>query len=301
MNYILTEYRKIFQNKFFYISLLIMIFISILSALQDLEIFFENYNLQVLIYGDKTYGKKMISLVSSHQYWLGMPISISLYAQFYYFIFPLVIGMSTVDTIYNELKSGNINYYLSRMSRKKYYFGKYLVVFTISMILFIIPILTNIIYINIRTGIWNYSLYTQTIHNIFDSNNPLHIFFTQYENRFQLEFLSRLYINNPYLYGFIMYILGAIFCGLYVSIGLSCSLFIKNRYLVILTPFLIYIGFWIIFSAFKLSHIDPFNILYPAQPVVNITFSSYIINILILFVLTIVFFIVGVLYNENNL
>lgn len=53
---------------------------------------------------------------------------------------------------------------------------------------------------------------------------------------------------SPYLYFLVYLLIGGLYAGLYTAFGLASSLYMKNRYLILFTPFSLYIGYWIIFS-----------------------------------------------------
>ena len=89
------------------------------------------------------------TLTSPNLYWIGQ--SNHFFSSLYYFIFPLLISMPIVDSLFREKRSGFINYHLIRHNRSKYYTNKLFVSFASAFFLFIIPLIVSIIFMNILT------------------------------------------------------------------------------------------------------------------------------------------------------
>lgn len=289
-----TELIKLLNDKKFYISLISLILIMIGSVITGVSNHYENYNLMSSIYQNN---QEVLNFVSPHKEWIGLSIS-NFFSSLYYFIFPLIISISLTDSIYIEKLSGNINYSLIRMKRENYYFKKFLFTYIISFLLFIIPLLIGLILINIFTGQWDYSYYSNSYKELIEGIAVLP------DDSFigdKKELFSSLLEQSPYLYILAYYLIGGFFASGYICIGLALSLFLNNRYLIIFIPQIVYIGSWLIFTVLGKMAWDPFNFLDPKQPVVGIMYLPIIVFFIIQLFVAITTYILGVKKNSDVL
>ncbi|MFS0657141.1 NADH dehydrogenase FAD-containing subunit [Bacillus sp. 179-C3.3 HS] len=287
------EIRKIIKNKLLYIVLYISFLFVLGNAIMGFLQYHADLELQKRLYSDSP---DALAMVSAHQYWMGL--SDSFFSSFFYFIFPLLIGIPIVDSIFREKYSGNVEYILTKESRLRYYSKKFILTYIFGAVLFVIPLFVGIIISNLLSGQWDFSIYTDVYKKIMNgtASFPDNVYDSSEKDLF-----SDLYATSPYLFICVYYMIGALYAGMYTCFGLAVSLFLKNRYLVILSPLILYLGIWLIFSLTGLISIDPFNYLDPRQPVFNLSYTSFYLNFMIGMLAVVIIYICGVKKNSDTI
>lgn len=287
------EMQKLLKNKAAYISLGVLFIVVGLAVWSGIGMFQNEYEVTKRVNGQFP---DSVALISPHQYWIGL--SDSFFSSFFYFIFPLLIALPIVDTIYKEQVSGNLHYQMIRMNRRGYFYKKFAFTFIISFGLFVIPLLFGIALMNLLTGTWDYSsfsvAYDKLVHGtaVFgDSTSLSH----------KKDLFSNLLSISPYAYIIVYYIIGGLYAGAYSCFGLAASLFIRNRYLILFIPLCLYLGGWMIFTLLHLLPWDPFNFLDPRQPVKKLHYLPFLIDFVILMLLAVFLYTLGVRRNRDIL
>ena len=159
--------------------------------------------------------------ISLYNVWIGSLVGDLLFTTVFYFILPLAAALPFSFSLLDENRNG----YLRQMSLKKgqqrYYLAKYLVTFCSGFLLAVIPLVINIIitacYIPAYTP------------------DPLEqIYSGQYYGRY----LSNIFYSNPFLFMMIFVLIPGIFCGLWADLSMCLSLFIQNKFVIIIVPYL---------------------------------------------------------------
>lgn len=281
-----TEIRKLLKNRQTYISFGIFILIMLGNVWQGTRTYFVEYDLAKRLFVNFP---DSLALVAPHRYWA---ISYgTFFAALYYFIFPLLIALPIVDTIYRERSSGNQRYQILRMSRFSYYLKKFLFTFIVSFLFFVLPLLLDMFLFNLITGKWDYSDYIRAYHKLVNGTAVLGDGTSYGEKR---DLFSPLMEISPYLYFLVYLLIGGLYAGLYTAFGLASSLYMKNRYLILFTPFSLYIGYWIIFSLLGFLAWDPFNFLAANEPVTGMSYPPFIVVFTLLMAVTLILYIAGV-------
>ncbi len=281
----IIEFRKLFKNRITYISFFSLLLIVIGNVWSGIRNYREDVALAYRLYPDYP---DSLALISPYQYWAGM--SNTFFSSFYYFIFPLLIALPIVDTIYRERTTGNLHYQIIRMSRFSYYLKKILFSYGVSFLFFIAPLIIDMLLINLITGQWDYSAYSQAYKKLLNGTAIV----GDGTFRSQLKTLfSGLMEISPYLYVLVYYIIGGLYAGAYTCFGLAASLFIKNRYLILFIPICLYLGCWIMFSLTGFLAWDPFNFLAPTQPVSRMSYLPFIVDFAVLMIATVILYFVG--------
>ncbi|MTH55188.1 NADH dehydrogenase FAD-containing subunit [Bacillus mangrovi] len=287
-----TEWNKFIKNKLTYASFAMLFIIVLCSIYTGVQAYNEEYLL-----GSNLYKKfpDAIALISPHSYWIGLHNPF--FGEFYYFIFPLLVAFPVVDSIFKELHSGTIYYELSRTSRYSYFFKKIWFSFLSSFFLFLIPLLLGIVIFNLVTGQWDFTSYSITYNKLINGQAILA------DNTYSAEegVFTNLLTISPYLYILTYYVIGGLYASAYTCLGLAISLFLKNRFLVLFMPFIVYIGCWVGFSAIGLLNWDPFNFLRAAQPVNGITYMPFIIDFILFMFFASIIYLWGARKNEDVL
>jgi hypothetical protein len=281
----IIEFRKIFKNRVTYICLSSLILIVVIGVWFEINEYYINYDLSQKLFAHFPDSK---ALISPWEYWFGQ--STGFFSSFYYFIFPLLVALPIVDTIFKEKVSGNLNYQLTRTSILSFFINRFIFTFIISFMLFVIPLIFGIILSNLITGTWNYSsfsiAYDKMVHGkaILADSTSL---------SYKKEIFSQVLCTSPYLYMIIYFLIGGLYAGIYSCFGLATSLFIKNRYLIMFMPMCLYLGCWVLFSLLGLLSWDPFNFLDPRQPVRGLNYLPIIVDFGLLLIVTTFLYSIG--------
>ncbi|WP_248927985.1 NADH dehydrogenase FAD-containing subunit [Paenibacillus hamazuiensis] len=255
----LIEWQKLLKNKATYISLSALILVVGLAAWSGAGMFRSEYDVIKRVNG---HFPDAVALISPHQYWIGL--SNAFFSSFYYFIFPLLVALPIVDTIYNEQVSGNLHYQMIRTNRRAYFWNKFIFTFVISFVFFVIPLLIGVGLVNLLTGTWDYTGFSAAYDKLIRGTAVLG---DSTSLSLKKELFSDLLSVSPYAYIMVYYIIGGLYAGAYSCFGLALSFFVQNRYLILIMPLCLYLGGWMIFTLLRLLPWDPFNFLDPRQPV----------------------------------
>lgn len=161
---------------------------------------------------------------------------------------PILAVLPFSDSYLNDRTSGFLRNILSRSSYKEYLFAKYCSTglsggFAIAIPMTIFFLVMNIVF---PRGI-NTNPYELRIISTPEALGPFGYF----------------YQNNPDLYIFLLIGLGCIFGMVYAILGLSLSMFIENRYVVLATPFVLFMITHYLLALFRQPAWSPLSALVP--------------------------------------
>ena len=154
--------------------------------------------------------------------WIG-GVRGEVYATLYYLLFPILATLPFADSLYVDRRSGYIKSILLRTKKKNYYVAKYISVFLSAGVAVVVPLLLNLA----LTAVTYPSLTPQ----VETSNNLV----------FATSMWAELYYTAPYGYIFAYLAMNFVFAGLLACLAPAVSFFVENRFVVLLTPFLIYL------------------------------------------------------------
>jgi hypothetical protein len=140
------------------------------------------------------------------------------------------------------------------------------------------------------TGTWDYSNFSLVYNKLIHGKAVLG---DDTGRSLEKGIFSSLLCISPYLYMLIYFLIGGLYAGVYSCFGLATSMFIKNRYLVLFMPMCIHLGIWVILSILGLLSWDPFNFLDPRQPITGIAYLPFLIDFVLLLILTISIYSMG--------
>lgn len=285
--------KRVILSKRTWICFLILLAISLIAALQGATQYSQDRQLIERL--DQGYPDS-INLISPSHYWLGM--SDGFFSSFYHFIFPLLVSIPLADLIFEEWTTGNIVYQLVRMSRRRYYLAKVSATCLCAFALCLLPMLLNMVVVNALVGQWNMSSFSASYAKLVHGTARLADSTSLSQ---QKELFSGLLEASPYVYAFVYYLINAAYAAAYAFFGLAVSLFIRNRYLIVMAPFILYICVWIAFSLIQLLPWDPFNFLDPRQPVTHLTYAAFVVDFLVLGLAAGVAYVTGVRRHQDVL
>lgn len=293
----LIEYKKLLKNKNFFLSffaLMLLVGISVLIGVKEHN---EEYSLTERIYHqhyDEHIVKDVLSFVSPHKQWLGFTNNFA--SELYYLLFPLLISIALVDSIYRERKSGYQHFIFIRKDRRKYYTTKFATTFLTAFFMFVLPLCLGVVLVNLYTNHWDYTAYSNNYKGLV--NGTIYLPDTIFKGDIQSLFSDLLSIS-PYLYAAVFYIIGGLFASAYVCTGLAFSMFIKNYYLLIFMPQIIYTSLW--FLAANHPKWAPFYFLAPEGIHGDNSISIMVIEFMLQILLTFVIYLIGMKKHEDVL
>jgi len=192
------------------------------------------------------------------------------------FIIVILIAIPFVDSYVYDKKTGYINYVRTRLSFNKYLFSKFLINgFAGGLIIFSIYIPLLII-----SGL------------LYPFNTP-----NTELNYIPYGFFEEIYMNTPFIYVFIVVLIGCIFGVLFATLGLTSSVLFNNRFAVTVYPFVFYV-FFMIFA--QIIHADFLLPIILITPFSIIGVDLYNILLGYLFVTIIVIVQMMILYNKEK-
>lgn len=217
---ITNEFSKLIRSKILYIS----VFIGILSCLLGLISYYDT--------AFWSYDAGLPEEISAYNAWLDC---LSVGSSVYRLILPLII-VPFLDSYYLERRSGYQNYLLTRASRKQYFFSKWFVgILSAAMIVLVVLAVTFAI-----------------CAALFPLNPPLPEM-SHVDRNFGFAF----YLKKPMSYIVLLILSNMYFAVIYYTVGFSLSNLIRNRYLLLLSPFIIYIVQLLVWQLFRLPYASP--------------------------------------------
>lgn len=149
----------------------------------------------------------------------------------FFLILPLLASLPFADTFLKDRQTGYLNSILSKGKMKAYFMGLYISNFIVAGIVICIPLLMNIYFAfmilpNVKPD------------PVVNHRMGLNI------NTFFPEF----YYSHPFLHMLFYVLLAFLFAGMYATISLSISFFVKNRFVVLITGFLVQMMLSLVFQ-----------------------------------------------------
>lgn len=264
MSYIKIELNRAFINKMFLISLVLSFLIVILQVVQD-----------ALPYANELYLYPDQYPPSIYNSCLGL--SVSVWNAIFYLIFPVLSAMPYADSFLSDKKSGYIKNIYTRTNKKNYLIAKFISVFLSGGMVVLLPLLLNILLV---------ALCVPAV--IPDASTGFFPIFSNFTG-------AEVYYTNPLLYVLLYALLMFFVSGCFACTSLLFSFFVKYKYVVLMSPFLLFMAISCISTLLSLN--NPLNIsqwIIPSQQFQTLNLSVAIIEMLaILFLTYIIYFLKG--------
>lgn len=209
------ECRKAFINRFFGITLCGGIIFCIMSALYNIESYFQGqYQLRQLG------GNPMTQAFGLFNHWIGGEQS-SLGYILFFSVFPLLSIFPYGWSQCSEKKSGYTKMVVTRGGKEKYYLAKYLATFLSGAVVILLPLIMNLLI----TACFVPAVRPSIIYQIYYSVS-------------HATLCSQLFYEHPVIYVFLYLFIDGIFAGLFAVCGMAFSILLKNRIAVVILPYL---------------------------------------------------------------
>lgn len=184
----------------------------------------------------------------------------------YALVFPLLASIAYSDSYAEDINTGVIKNILTRVEKRQYLLTRFIVNFLIGGILSVFPLV-----INFMGQMAAYPL----IDNNYYYGMPLVS---------QLSFWPELFYSHPMLYTLLRLLIIFLFGATLASIGLAFSTIVKNRYIILIFPFLLVLGMDVLLNAFGiLSMTQVFLENYQAEWLIIIYLSVGILGSFIMY------------------
>ncbi len=214
------ELKRAFNNNLFRSAMAVCMIISVYSAVAII-INYNSYTESLLI----RYENDPRILLTEGAYttvynnWIGSDNGFL--TTLYYMVIFFLVYFPYSWSLYSDKKSGYINHLLTKTNRSKYFFSKYIATFLSGGALAVIPIITNFIIC---------ACFIPAI-----TPNALYKDYYDLPQNFPL---SSYFYSEPMIFILYAFALIFIFAGLWATVGITISLYIKNKIAIFMLPFL---------------------------------------------------------------
>ncbi len=241
-----VEFTKAIKNKFFLLSILIGIILCFYSAINVILSYYDDLNSLKTIAEQSNYiVNPMCPAYSLYNKWIGQEW-ISMTSSLFFLLLPLTAAIPYSWSYCVEKKSGYINNIYTRTNNCLYITIKFLVTFLTGVITSCIPLLFNLMLVSsflpaIKPDVYYDIYYNMPISNIF----------------------SEFFYNSPLLYILLKIALINCFSGAFAVLAQAIGTIIKNKFIVILFPFVVVLIFNYISNVFSPNiELSPIQFLY---------------------------------------
>ena len=269
------ELRKAFGNKLFLLTLAVGIVIASISAYQNIQLYLDAvahnaYRKEVL---PDILFNPMYPAFSPYTYWIGGDYQYPMTSLFY-LLLPLMASLAFGWSFFMEKKSGYIKNIVTRTKKTHYFLAKYLAVFLSGGAVIAIPLVINFLTVACFIPAYQPDIYYSIYYSM------------------GYHFLSELFYSSPLVYVIYVMALDFVFSGLIATASMALTFFVRNRFAVVLLPFLLLLGIqYIQDTLYKIFQviISPIDFLkaYSSGPVTGwVVFPIMIILFLLTFGIT---------------
>ena len=269
------ELRKAFGNKLFLLTLAVGIVIASISAYQNIQLYLDAvahnaYRKEVL---PDILFNPMYPAFSPYTYWIGGEYQYPMTSLFY-LLLPLMASLAFGWSFFMEKKSGYIKNIVTRTKKTHYFLAKYIAVFLSGGAVIAIPLVINFLTVACFIPAYQPDIYYSIYYSM------------------GYHFLSELFYSSPLVYVIYVMALDFVFSGLIATASMALTFFVRNRFAVVLLPFLLLLGIqYIQDTLYKIFQviISPIDFLkaYSSGPVTGwVVFPFMIILFLLTFGIT---------------
>jgi len=193
-------------------------------------------------------------------------------------ILPLLCTLCFSDSYLEDMSSGFLKSIYTREKKQSYLIAKFSANFIVSGVAFAAPLVLNLI----------------SLMMLFPNIQPHPILGKT--TIFQGGLFPQFYYNHPVLYIFMWIFIYFLYSGVIGSIGLTLGIFIKNKFIILVSPFLIWWFGEVIFEFLNLGKFSPFQFLYLSN---SQNISIIIFEFILLLSITFIPFYIGGCINET--
>lgn len=279
MSNLRKEIKRSIKNKFFYISCIIGIILSLICVFKAVKDYSD--------YAVSLEEVEMINLnplvptLSAYTLWIGGGES-NLYSTMMFLMLPLLVSLPYAWSYCFDRKNGYLKKAVNEIGSLKYNLSKYVATFISSSLVIVIPLIINLLSVLMFVP----AITPDSVYDI-------------YYGVFSYNFLGDVFYTVPILYDLIYILMIFLFCGLIGCLGYSFAVLLKSRILAVISPSAL-----LLFIHYKKQYIGSFDFEISTisflSSATNLFYNikTVIIEAVILFVFT---FIICVLRKEKIL
>lgn len=271
-----VEFSRLFRNKGLYISLGIGAILSIWLVVLAVKMHNEG---MALLAKEGPEAAAYFFPSSIFTIFIGIDYS-QLPTAILFAIFPILVIIPFSATFSQDKESGYLRNVFTRANKKDYFFAKYITVF-VSGFITVLAIFAISLYL---TAMFIPAIYPESASYTFPVTGSTHLW-------------NKIYQQNPYLYLLMYSLIDAVFLGIWATVPLSISIFIKNKFTALVGSTILYYLFNYVLMAINLDYCMPENFLKLSQPT-KIVLMVILIEAITIFIITIGIF-VGVGVRKN--
>jgi hypothetical protein len=257
------ELRRAFASPALWAALLVGLAIVVVQYAQDVLPMVNYLNLSV---GGKELGMYPHSVFNK---WIGGGMG-SFTPYLYFLLLPLLATIPFGGSFYEDLNSGLVKNLFIKTEKKNYYGAKYLTVFLSGGFVILIPLLVNL------------ALTAATLPSLLPEVG------TQQFPLFATSIGASLFYSHPYGFVFAYLLLIFVFSGFLATIALCVSFYVKNRFVVVLSPFILCLFVHSLCQLLGNSSLDPTDFLNPSNA--NTTLPLVLGELIVIAILTVFLF-----------
>lgn len=154
--------------------------------------------------------------------WMGGENS-SIQPILYFLLVPILMSMPYLATIHQDRRSGYVKNVFTRTNKMKYYISKYIVTLITAGFVAILPLVFNFILCAM--------ILPATVPQASTGMFPI----------FNISLMGELFYTHPFAYLLAYFALDFVFFGLLATIGLTIAFVADNVFVVMLSPFMLYL------------------------------------------------------------
>lgn len=227
-----TEFKRAFSTISFKIAILIGLIFSILNAIK-----YNSFSI-----GEQLKSVAKMDPVTPFQNF--MLFQLNPISNVFILIIPLLCTLAYGDSYAEDVNSRFLNSLITRVSKGKYLTTRYIVNFIMAGVTIAVPLLINFIIAMLSTP--------NIEPDIIYGNSPM----------LSDSFLIGLYFAHPIIYSLMLIVIDFFWAGAFASIALGVSIFVKNKFLVLIIPFILNFFIPSILQAFNLYGYQPMELTY---------------------------------------
>lgn len=216
------ELNKALHSKYFMITITIAIVIALWSSVNSIQYYYHTQQ-QLSIWANNKNPKYASDTLFNH--WMGGEFGF-FPTNLYYFTLPLIASFPYGWSYFQERSNGYEKNMVCRCGRKNYILSKYISTFVVGGLTVIIPLLLNFIIIACVVPARMPDPCSNTNYAVFGNS-----------------MWSTLFYSNPFLYDICYLVLTFVFSGLWATVSILASFYSRNRFSVLLIPYILLIIF----------------------------------------------------------
>ncbi len=225
-HYLQNEIYNIFRNRSFQIIVLILLLVAAIDGFMAFKMY--NLNLAQTIENCKTTEDgtfkdyPFLQIYTVYNSWIGGRVNQTLPMVFFYTL-PLYTVIPYSYSYLTEEKSGYDRVIVTHLGKKTYFWCKYISAFISGFLTVLIPMLFSFVFVSC----------------LIPAYKPDIDFDLYYQIRGVSEILGDLYYSHPLTTVFLNMLQVSVFAGAWATVPYALSFFEKNKFVVILAPYLL--------------------------------------------------------------